>query len=126
MKVDAKCLGKDIEYKTVAVGESMTSRELVWMLLTKCRMKHKDPKLFYLTMDVTVKKTGTPLKRTLVLDEYARPEQFRSCNPWGECIFILQIRKGGLLRVYFSMFVEELKYKCPCISEDTTVHELIR
>ena len=125
MKVYAKCLGKDIEYKTVAVGESMTSRELVRMLLTKCRMKQKDPKLFYLTMDVMVKKTGLPLKRTLVLDEGARPAQLSSCNPWGECKFSLQIRKGGLVRVYDSVIMEELKSKCLCISENTTEQELI-
>ena len=67
------------EYKTVVVRESLTSRELVRMLLTKCIMKHKDPKLFYITLDVTLKKTtGIPLKRTLVLDEDARPAQLRS------------------------------------------------
>ena len=126
MKGYDKCLGKDIEFKTVAVGESMTSRELVRLLLTKCRMKHKDPKLFYLTMDVTVKKTGIPLKRTLVLDEDALPAQLRSCNSWGECKFSLQMRKGGLVRVYDTVLVEELNYKCLCISENTTVKELIR
>ena len=77
-------------------------------------------------MDVTVKKTGIPLKRTLVLNEDARPAQLRSCNPWGECKFSLQMRKGGLVRVYDNVLVEELKYKCLCISEDTTVQELIR
>ena len=126
IKVYAKCLGKDIEYKTVVVGETMTSRELVWLLLTKCRMKQKDPKLYYLTMDVTVKKTGIPLKRTLVLDDDSRPAQLRSCNPWGECKFSLQMRKGGLVRVYDSVLVEELKYKCLCISEETTVEDVIR
>ena len=87
IKVYAKCLGKDIEYKTVAVRESMTSRELVRMLLRKCRMIHNDQN--YLTMDVTVKKSGIPLKRTLVLNEDARPAQLRSCNPLGECKFSL-------------------------------------
>ena len=32
------------------------------------RMKHRDPKLFYLTMDVTIRKTGIPIKRTMVLE----------------------------------------------------------
>ena len=95
-------------------------------MLTKCRMKQKDPKLYYLTMDVTVKKTGIPLKRTLVLDDDSRPAQLRSCNPWGECKFSLQMRKGGLVRVYDSVLVEELKYKCLCISEETTVEDVIR
>lgn len=105
LKVYAKCLAPDIEYKTVIVTKNMSSRELILMLLSKCRMKHRDPKLFYLTMDVTVKKTGIPIKRTMVLDEDARPAQLRSCNPWGECKFSLQMRKGGLVRVYDSVLV---------------------
>ena len=67
--------------------------------------------LFYLTMDVTVKRTGIPIKRTMVLEEEARPAQLRSCNPWGECKFSLQMRKGGLVRVYDSVLVAELEYK---------------
>ena len=126
IKVYAKCLAPDIEYKTVIVGENMSSRELIWLLLSKYRMKHRDPKLFYLTMDVTVKKTGIPIKRRMVLEDDARPAQLRSCNPWGECKFSLQMRKGGLVRVYDSVLVEELKYKCLLISEETTVEDVIR
>lgn len=126
IKVYAKCLAPDIEYKTVIVGENMSSRELIWLLLSKYRMKHRDPKLFYLTMDVTVRKTGIPIKRTMVLEDDARPAQLRSCNPWGECKFSLQMRKGGLVRVYDSVLVEELKYKCLLISEETTVEDVIR
>ena len=44
LKVYAKCLAPDIEYKTVIVTKNMTSRELVCLLLSKCRMKHRDPK----------------------------------------------------------------------------------
>ena len=120
LKVYAKCLAPDIEYKTVIVSESMTSRDLVWLLLSKCRMKHRDPKLFYLTMDVTVKKTGIPMKRTMVLDDDARPAQLRSCNPWGECKFSMQMKKGGLVRVYDSVLVSDhqsnLRFDCLFIS----------
>ena len=77
-------------------------------------------------MDVTVKKTGIPMKRTSVHDEDARPVQLRSCNHWGDCKFSLQMRKGGLVRVYASVLMEKLKYKCLCISEDTTSQEVIR
>jgi hypothetical protein len=30
-------------------------------------MKHRDPNLFFLTMDVTMRKTGIPIKKTMVL-----------------------------------------------------------
>merc|ERR1719330_1704292 len=62
----------------------------------------------------------------MVLDDDARPAQLRSCNPWGECKFSMQMKKGGLVRVYDSVLVAELKYKCLLISEDTTVEDVIR
>ena len=45
LKVYAKCLNPDIEYKTVIVSRGMTGRELIWLLLSKYRMKHRDPKV---------------------------------------------------------------------------------
>ena len=45
LKVYAKCLAPDIEYKTVIVTKNMSSRELICLLLSKCRMKHRDPKV---------------------------------------------------------------------------------
>ena len=56
IKVYARCLRADIEYKTLIVGSSTTSRELIWQLLSKYRMRHRDPKLFYLTMDINIKR----------------------------------------------------------------------
>ena len=72
IKVYAKCLRSDIEYKTLSVGHETTSKEVIWLLLSKYRMKHRDPKLFYLTMDITIKRTGIPLKRSLSLDDDSR------------------------------------------------------
>ena len=45
----------------------------------------RDPKLFYLTMDIL------PLNRSLVLDDDARPLELKACHPWGECKFSLQV-----------------------------------
>ena len=83
-------------------------------------MRHRDPKLFYLTMDIYIKRTGIPLKRTLNLDDEARPAELQSCHPWGECKFTLQMRKGGLVRIHDSVLMAESKYKCLLISEQTT------
>ena len=58
------------------------SRDLIWQLLGKFKIKHRDPKLFYLTMDVVISKTETPVTRTLLLDDKARPAELSSCNPW--------------------------------------------
>lgn len=65
----------------------------IWQLLGKYKMKHRDPKLFYLTMDINIKRTGIPLRRSLSLDDAARPVELQACHPWGECKFSLQGRE---------------------------------
>ena len=126
LKIYARCLRSDIEYKTLNVNHTTTCRDLIVMLLSKFRMKHRDPKLFYLTMDIYIKRTGIPLKKTLVLDDESRPAELKSCHPWGECKFTLQTRKGGLVRVYDSVLFAASKYKCLLISEATTAKDVIK
>jgi len=126
LKIFASCLRPDIEYKTLSVCYQTRSRDLIWQLLSKFKMKHRDPKLFYLTMDVVISKTETPVTRTLVLDDEARPAELSSCNPWGECKFTLQTKKGGLVRVYDSVLMKESNFKSLLISSDTTVEDVVR
>ncbi|XP_023320123.1 uncharacterized protein LOC111695143 [Eurytemora carolleeae] len=126
IKVFASCLRPDIEYKTLCVSHNTRSRELIWQLLAKFKMKHRDPKLFYLTMDIVISKAGEPVSRTLVLDEDARPAELALCNPWGECRFTLQMKKGGLVRIHDSVLMNESQYKSLLISEDTTVEDVVR
>lgn len=132
LKIYASCLRPDIEYKTLSVNVQSTSRDLIWQLLSKFKMKHRDPKLFYLTMEVVIG-AGSPadcssdiVKRTLLLDEEAKPAELSSCNPWNECKFILKSRKGGLVRIYDSILMKDSKYKSLLISEDTTVVEVVK
>jgi hypothetical protein len=91
-------------------------------------MKYRDPKLFFLTMEVVIPRPGRDglTKKTLVLEEDSRPAELASCNPWGECRFALQMRKGGLVKIHDSVLMEESQYKCLLISEDTTVEEVVR
>ncbi len=42
----------------------------------------------------------------------------------GECKFTLQMRKGGVVRVYDSVLMEESRYKCLLVSENTTAEEV--
>ena len=127
VKVYASCLRPDLEYKTLCVSHETRSRELIWQLLGKFKMKHRDPKLFYLTMDVVISRgAGPPVTRTLVLDEDSRPAELASCNPWGKCRFSLQMRKGGLVRVHDSVLMTASQYKSLLISEDTTVEDVVR
>lgn len=92
IKIYAKCLRSDIEYKTLSISHRTTSTEVIWMLLSKYKMRHRDPKLFYLTMEIgvqadNVSTTGSENEksRTLVLDDDARPAELKSCYPWGDC-----------------------------------------
>lgn len=121
IKIYAKCLRSDIEYKTLSISRNTTSAEVIWMLLSKFKMRHRDPKLFFLTMDIGV----AALSRTLSLDDDSRPAELKSCHPWGECKFTLQMRRGGLVRIHDSVLMAESKYKCLLISEHTTVREVI-
>ena len=69
---------------------------------------------------------GIPLKKTLSLEEDSRPAELKSCHPWGECRFTLQMKKGGLVRIHASVLMPESKYKCLLLSETTTVAEAIK
>lgn len=62
VKIYCRCLRPDIEYKTLVINYQTSCKELIMMLLNKAKMKHRDPKLFYLTMEVGVRKSGTHLK----------------------------------------------------------------
>ena len=128
IKVFASCLRPDIEYKTLSIGNMTTSKSVIWQLLSKYKMKHRDPKLFFLTLEVVIQKPGRDglTKKTLVLDDDSKPAELKNCNPWGECRFVLQMKKGGVVKVHDSVLMAESQYKCLFISEETTVEEVIK
>lgn len=86
IKVYANCLRPDIEYKTLSITYETTCREVVQNLLNKYRMRHRDPRLFYLTMEVTVRRAN--VRTVLPLDEDARPAVLQSCHPRGDSRYI--------------------------------------
>ncbi|XP_024867143.1 myb-like protein AA [Temnothorax curvispinosus] len=87
-------------------------------------MRHRDPRLFYLTMEVTVRRAN--VRTTLPLDEDARPAVLQSCHPRGDSKFSLQTHRGGLVKIYDSALMSGSKYKSLLVSEQTTVDELIQ
>lgn len=86
IKVYANCLRPDIEYKTLSITYQTTCREVVQNLLNKYRMRHRDPRLFYLTMEVTVRRAN--VRTILPLDEDARPAVLQSCHPRGDSKYV--------------------------------------
>ncbi|XP_018329230.1 uncharacterized protein LOC108739708 [Agrilus planipennis] len=123
IKVYAKCLRPDIEYKTLSITYQTTCGEVVSTLLGKYKMKHRDPKLFYLSMEVTVRKAG--IRTHLALDTEAKPAVLQSCHPRGDSKFSLQTKRGGLVKVYDSVLNTNSQYKSLLISAQTTVDEVI-
>ena len=81
VKVYAKVLCSDVEYKTLSINYSTTAREMIRLLLNKFRIKHKDPNLFYLTMEVWIRKTGIPIRSVMILDGMACPAQIQASYP---------------------------------------------
>lgn len=123
IKVYARCLRPDIEYKTLSITFQTTCREVVATLLGKYKMKHRDPKLFYLSMEVTVRKAG--VRTHLALDDEARPAVLQSCHPRGDSKFSLQTKRGGLVKIYDSALNSNSQYKSLLISSQTTADEVI-
>lgn len=87
-------------------------------------MRHRDPRLFYLSMEVSVRRAG--VKTILVLDDDTRPAILQACHPKGESRFCLQLKPGGLIRVHTSALQPTSQYKSLVISEETTSDELLQ
>ena len=123
IKVHAQCLRPHLSYKTVVISGQTTSKQVVLGLLSRFRMCHRDPNLYYLTMEVTVGPEG---QQTIILEDNARPVEMISCNPWATPKFILQTKQGGLVKVYDHLVRPDSVYKSLIISEETTVRDTIQ
>ncbi|KAH8314048.1 hypothetical protein KR067_003768 [Drosophila pandora] len=124
IKVYTNCLKIDIEYKTLGIQWDTTSKEVISQLLRRLKMRHRDPRLFYLSMEVAVRRAG--VKTILVLDDDTRPAIMQACHPKGESRFVLQLKPGGLIRVHTSALQPSSQYKSLVISEETTSDELLQ
>lgn len=98
VKIFTRVLVPDVEYKTLSINRTTTCREVIGMLLQKCRLRDRDPNLFFLTIDVWIRKTGIPIRSVMVLDEKTCPAQLQSVYPQQGTKFTLQMRRGGFLR----------------------------
>ncbi|GAB0096018.1 uncharacterized protein DMENIID0001_114660 [Sergentomyia squamirostris] len=123
IKIFTTCLKIDIEYKTLGIQWDTTSREIVTQVLRRCKIRHKDPRLFYLSMEVMVRRAG--VKTLLVLEDEARPAILQACHPKGDSRFCLQLKAGGLVRVHTSALQPSSQYKSLLISEETTSDEVL-
>lgn len=86
-------------------------------------MRHRDTRLFYLAMEVRIRRADA--RTLLILDDSARPAMLQACHPTGESKFHLQMKSGGLIRVHTSALQPTSQYKSLLISEQTTSDELL-
>lgn len=101
-----------MEYKTVRLSSEATCRQLVLTLLAKFRLRHRDPNLFFITMEVVVRAPGggAPARRLLVLEDHARPAELQQCRPRGEARFSVGVKRGGLVRVHDSVLMAGVSF----------------
>ncbi|XP_055335215.1 uncharacterized protein LOC129586183 [Paramacrobiotus metropolitanus] len=128
LKVFCSILRPDVEYKTLQVSTDSTTKDIVHMLLRKCKMRNRDPNLFYLSMEISMlNQLGETMRTVLVLDAFARPLDLKICQPSGYSVnFTLRAKKGSLLKVHDSCLNSASKYKSLLISQKTTAREIIQ
>lgn len=119
-------LNKDVEYKTLSISKETTSKQVISMLLNKFKLKHRDSNLYFITMEIIIRKSGIPFRSVIVLNDEASPAQLKACYPNDELKFSIQSKPGGLIRVYDSCLIKGSLYKSIIIAENTTVSELIQ
>lgn len=54
--------------------------------LDRCKMRQRDSRLFYLSMEVMVRKAG--VKTVIALDDDARPAILQACHPKGDSRYV--------------------------------------
>jgi hypothetical protein len=89
----------------------------------RCKIRHRDPRLFFLSMEVRIRRADA--RTMLILDDSARPAMLQACHPQGESKFHLQVKTGGLIRVHTTALQQTSQYKSLMISEQTTSDELL-
>ncbi|OQV23693.1 hypothetical protein BV898_02430 [Hypsibius exemplaris] len=128
IKVHCNILRPDVDYKTLFVSNYTSTKDVVQMLLRKCKMRNRDPNLYYLMMEISMNcQSGQPLLTVLELDDDAQPLDLQTCQPSGYRIkFTLMCREGGLLKVHDTCLNPSSKYKSLLIAQHTLAEEVVQ
>ena len=125
IRVFAECLWPHLAYKTVIVSPQTTARQVVVGLLGRYRSKHRDPNLFYLTMEVSMSEADADQPRTIGLEDATVISDIIACNPWGTSRFRLKARPGRRVKIHDGLVRPDSVYKSIIVSEETTVADTI-
>jgi hypothetical protein len=122
IRVYAQCLRPHLSYKTVIITSHTTSREVVLGLLNRFRLRHQDPQLFYINMEINIGGIG---RGTIQLEDSACIADLITCNPWGTCKFMLKVRQGFVVKIHDSEIRPDSVYKSIILSQESTVEDTI-
>ena len=122
IRIYTGCLRLNLEYHTVRIDSFTSARMVINGVLSKFKLKHVDPNLFYLSIQVKLE-TRTHTLLTLKPDE--KITQLIQCNPWRDTRFLMKSKPGGLIRVHAPLLMQDSVYKSIRVSWDTTAQEVI-
>ena len=72
----------DVEYKTISVTFETTSKEIIELLMKKLKIKNRDPRLYLISMDIAIRRTG--VCTSIHLEEWECPAMLQCSYPRGE------------------------------------------
>ncbi|KAF2353511.1 Ras-associating (RA) domain [Trinorchestia longiramus] len=105
-----------MEYKTVHLTPTTTASEVVYTILSRFRMRHRDPNLFYLALEVVISKNDGPTSTTVPLSDTARPSALLECQPCSSSRLTLRMRRGGVIRIHDALLAQGSQYKSLLVS----------
>ena len=74
--------GAAVVEKVILLRVMKFSGLTVSVLLSRCKMRQRDPRLFYLSMEISIRRSNA--RTLLILDDDARPAMLQACQPAGE------------------------------------------
>lgn len=89
-----KFSGGELLAFSAAVVKRIIPYPNLFLVSFRCKMRHRDSRLFFLSMEVSVRKAG--VRTILNLDDDARPALLQACQPKGDSRFLLHIETSQL------------------------------
>ncbi|XP_064646732.1 serine/arginine repetitive matrix protein 2-like isoform X2 [Lineus longissimus] len=101
-----------------------TAQEIISKILSRFNMNSRDPNLFYITME-SLNKTECASQPVKSLQNNNHPLEMQ-LHSGGNAKFTVQMRSGGVVKVYDNCLTSASFYKSMFISKYTTTYQLIQ
>ena len=102
----------ELEYVTISVNRGTSVKQVLQVILERCRFSDKDDNLFYLSLQLTdPNPTQEGLTRkTLILDINTKITEYITCQHWFDSKFMLRIRPGINVRIFTGVLMEDTPF----------------